>query len=59
MAALLVMMDRKWGDVFRLILGKNERSPVNELLAVCNPPGAKIQASGHHVAWRVVERVAR
>ena len=35
-AALLVVMDRKWGDVFRLILGKTERSLVNELLAVRN-----------------------
>lgn len=35
-AALLVAMDRKWGDVFRLILGKTERSLVNELLAVRN-----------------------
>ena len=35
-AALLVVMDRKWGDVFRLILGKTERSLVNELMAVRN-----------------------
>jgi predicted AAA+ superfamily ATPase len=35
-AALLVAMDRKWGDVFRQILGKTERSLVNELLAVRN-----------------------
>lgn len=35
-AALLVVMDRKWGDVFRQILGKTERSLVNELLAVRN-----------------------
>lgn len=32
--ALLVVMDRKWGDVFRQILGKTERSLVNEILAV-------------------------
>ena len=35
-AALLVVMDRKWGEVFRQILGKTERSLVNELLAVRN-----------------------
>ncbi len=33
-AVLLVVMDRQWGDVFRRILGKTERSLVNELLAV-------------------------
>lgn len=35
-AVLLVVMDRKWGDVFCQILGKTERSLVNELLAVRN-----------------------
>jgi hypothetical protein len=35
-AASLVVMDRKWGDVFRQILGKTERSLVNELVAVRN-----------------------
>lgn len=35
-AALLVVMDRKWGEVFRQILGKTERSLVNELLSVRN-----------------------
>jgi len=35
-AALLVVMDRKWNDVFRQILGKTERSLVNELLAIRN-----------------------
>lgn len=35
-AVLLVVMDRKWGDVFRQILGKTERSLVNELLAIRN-----------------------
>jgi predicted AAA+ superfamily ATPase len=33
-AVLLVVMDRSWGHVFRRILGKAERSLVNELLAV-------------------------
>ena len=35
-AALLVIMDRKWGEVFRHILGKTERSLVNEIIAVRN-----------------------
>jgi predicted AAA+ superfamily ATPase len=35
-AVLLVVMDRKWGDVFRQILGKTERSLVNEIMAVRN-----------------------
>ena len=35
-AALLVVMDRKWGEVFRQILGKTERSLVNEIIAVRN-----------------------
>ena len=35
-AALLVVMDRKWNDVFRKILGKSERSLVIEIIAVRN-----------------------
>lgn len=35
-AALLVLMDRKWGDLFRRTLGKAERSLVNELGQVRN-----------------------
>ena len=35
-AALLVVMDRKWSEVFRQILGKTERSLVNEILGVRN-----------------------
>jgi predicted AAA+ superfamily ATPase len=35
-AVLLVVMDRKWGDVFRNVLGKAERSLVNELIDVRN-----------------------
>ena len=35
-AASLVVMDRKWGEVFRQILGKSERSLVNELVTVRN-----------------------
>lgn len=35
-AALLVVMDRKWGEAFRQTLGKTERSLVNELIGVRN-----------------------
>ncbi|MHB8620393.1 MAG: Swt1 family HEPN domain-containing protein, partial [Chloroflexota bacterium] len=35
-AVLLVLMDRTWSEVFRAILGKAERSLVNELLEVRN-----------------------
>lgn len=35
-AVLLVVMDRSWGQVFRRILGKAERSIVNELIDVRN-----------------------
>src|SRR3990172_1456477 len=33
-AVQLVLMDRKWGEVFRNTLGKAERSLVNELIEV-------------------------
>ena len=35
-AALLVVMDRSWGEVFRNTLGKAERSLVNEIIDVRN-----------------------
>lgn len=35
-AVQLVVMDRKWSEVFRKILGKAERSLVNELIDVRN-----------------------
>lgn len=35
-AVLLVVMDRTWGQVFRRILGKAERSLINELIDVRN-----------------------
>jgi predicted AAA+ superfamily ATPase len=35
-AALLVVMDRKWTEVFRQVLGKSERSLVNEIIAIRN-----------------------
>lgn len=31
-AATLVVMDRKWSDVFRKVLGRSERSLINEIL---------------------------
>ncbi len=35
-AVLLVVMDRKWNDVFKKVLGNAERSLVNELIVVRN-----------------------
>src|SRR5262249_46510237 len=35
-AVQLVMMDRNWSDIFRNILGKAERSLVNELIQARN-----------------------
>jgi hypothetical protein len=35
-AVLLVIMDRTWTDIFKRILGKAERSLVNELLDIRN-----------------------
>src|SRR5258708_39981248 len=35
-AVLLVLMDRKWGDVFRQILGKTEHSLWKEIQALRN-----------------------
>ncbi len=35
-AVLLVVMDRSWGQVFRRILGKAERSLINELIDIRN-----------------------
>ena len=35
-AVLLVVMDRKWNEVFRRILGRSDRSLVNEILDVRN-----------------------
>ena len=57
-AALLVVMDRKWGDVFRQILGKTERSLVNELVAVRNRWAHQESFSGDD-AYRALDSVAR
>jgi predicted AAA+ superfamily ATPase len=57
-AASLVVMDRKWGDVFRQILGKTERSLVNELLAVRNS-WAHQEAFSSDDAYRALDSAAR
>jgi predicted AAA+ superfamily ATPase len=57
-AALLVVMDRKWGDVFRRILGKTERSLVNEILAIRNNWAHQEPFSGDD-AYRALDSVGR
>lgn len=57
-AALLVVMDRKWGEVFRRILGKTERSLVNEILAVRNNWAHQEPFSGDD-AYRALDSVGR
>jgi predicted AAA+ superfamily ATPase len=57
-AALLVVMDRKWGDVFRQILGKTERSLVNELLAIRNR-WAHQEAFSSDDAYRALDSAGR
>ncbi|WP_300321980.1 Swt1 family HEPN domain-containing protein [Accumulibacter sp.] len=57
-AASLVVMDRKWGDVFRQVLGKTERSLVNELLAVRNS-WAHQEAFSSDDAYRALDSAAR
>jgi predicted AAA+ superfamily ATPase len=57
-AALLVVMDRKWSDVFRQILGKTERSLVNEILAVRNNWAHQAPFSSDD-AYRALDSAAR
>src|SRR5437016_2038684 len=57
-AALLVIMDRTWGDVFRRILGKAERSLVIELLAVRNR-WAHQEPFSTDDAYRVLDSTSR
>ena len=57
-AAMLVVMDRKWGDVFRQILGKSERSLVNEILTIRNS-WAHQQAFSSDDAYRALDSVGR
>lgn len=57
-AALLVVMDRKWGEVFRETLGKAERSLVNEIIDVRNRWAHKEAFSGDD-ADRALDSIAR
>ena len=57
-AALLVVMDRKWGDVFRKTLGKTERSLVNELQTVRNR-WAHQETFSSDDAYRALDSAAR
>ena len=57
-AASLVVMDRKWSEVFRQILGKSERSLVNELLAVRNR-WAHQEPFSSDDAYRALDSAAR
>ncbi len=57
-SVLLVIMDRKWGDVFRVILGKSDRSLVNELLEVRNRWAHQKPFSGDD-AYRALDSAAR
>ncbi|NCC25572.1 MAG: ATP-binding protein, partial [Deltaproteobacteria bacterium] len=57
-AAMLVIMDRKWGEVFRHILGKSERSLVIEIIAVRNRWAHQEPFSGDD-AYRALDSVER
>jgi predicted AAA+ superfamily ATPase len=57
-AAMLVVMDRKWGDVFRQILGKAERSLVNEILTIRNG-WAHQQAFSSDDVYRALDSIGR
>jgi hypothetical protein len=57
-AALLVVMDRKWSDVFRQILGKTERSLVDQPLTVRNR-WAHQETFSSDDAYRVLDSVGR
>lgn len=57
-AALLVVMDRKWSDVFRQVLGKTDRSLVNEIIAVRNK-WAHQEAFSSDDAYRALDSSVR
>ncbi|MGF6971525.1 putative AAA+ superfamily ATPase [Paraburkholderia sp. WC7.3g] len=57
-AVLMVVMDRKWNDVFRQILGKTERSLVNEIQAVRNS-WAHQEPFSSDDAYRALDSVGR
>ena len=51
-------MDRKWGEVFKLVLGKTERSLVNELIAARNRWAHQEAFSGDD-AYRALDSIHR
>jgi hypothetical protein len=55
---MLVIMDRKWGEVFRHILGKAERSLVNEIIGVRNRWAHQEPFSGDD-AYRALDSAER
>lgn len=57
-AVLLVVMDRLWGDVFRLTLGRAERSLVNELIDVRNKWAHQNAFSGNDT-YRALDSASR
>ncbi len=57
-AAMLVIMDRKWGDVFRRVLGKAERSLVNEIIDIRNRWAHQESFSGDDT-YRSLDSVGR
>ncbi|MGY6217589.1 Swt1 family HEPN domain-containing protein [Methylolobus aquaticus] len=57
-AAQLVVMDRKWNEVFKLTLGKAERSLVNELIDARNR-WAHQQPFSSDDAYRALDSVTR
>ncbi|WP_295388235.1 Swt1 family HEPN domain-containing protein [uncultured Thiodictyon sp.] len=57
-AALLVIMDRQWNEVFRRIFGKTERSLVNEIIAVRNR-WAHQEPFSSDDAYRALDSAAR
>ncbi len=57
-AALLVIMDRHWGNVFRATLGRAERSLINEIIDVRNRWAHQNPFSGDD-ADRALDSIAR
>jgi hypothetical protein len=57
-AALLVLMDRHWGNVFRATLGRAERSLINEIIDVRNRWAHQNPFSGDD-ADRALDSIAR
>ncbi|MCL4239733.1 MAG: DUF499 domain-containing protein [Dehalococcoidia bacterium] len=57
-AVLLVVMDRLWGEVFRLTLGRAERSLVNELIDIRNKWAHQNAFSGNDT-YRALDSASR